>query len=593
MKRVLGLCATVAFVAGAAYLLPPNAAAGGTSTSDPYVFQNATTRLAGPQHWCGTNGITCAEPSANWEEFAGYHEALARGAHVAPYIGHDEPATLFYSHKPGSGNDVTYQIVLPKDPPTRPTQDGSGGTYNFQLFPAFWFGMILCDPNGSPNPDGAALTGHATKPCTPDSDSNIANSENPASPNYFGIGPGQAYMEMQFYPPGWVNWPAGNGCTATLWCAALNIDTFALNSNTGQFNNTACLNTVGPEPVNFAFITKSGKATAPGSPAFPQHFVPVPSKDFLMGSGDHIALHMFDTRGGFRITLNDKSRGTQGSMTAGAANGFATVNFDPSASTCTTAPMNYHPMYSTSTPATRVTAAAHTYNVAFSNEIGHWEPCAKVKNNAIGTCLKPLGFDTNNADNTGPDPLGDDNFCLPGSAATKIKIGGCLDIDGDFDGVTYGHNWPGSVTNHLADALLHPSSILFTSPTTKGTNFSSMSFEADISRNESSDTEFGINVPCQRHVQNPADPSPGTGCVNPPPQSQFYPIFTTRNSGGSCWWQEGGPFIPGTAKTFGGNSKAEFGPIEAVHYPTAPFGAVTIRLNDFRRVLGSNPCKVG
>jgi hypothetical protein len=50
---------------------------------------------------------------------------------------------------------------------------------------------------------------------------------------------------MQFYPPGWAPWPAGIGCTANQWCAALNIDTFSENQNTGQFNNTACLNTVG------------------------------------------------------------------------------------------------------------------------------------------------------------------------------------------------------------------------------------------------------------------------------------------------------------------------------------------------------------
>ena len=29
----------------------------------------------------------------------------------------------------------------------------------------------------------------------------------------------------------------------------------------------------------------------------------------------------------------------------------------------------------------------------------------------------------------------------------------------------------------------------------------------------------------------------------------------------------------------------------AVHYPTAPFGAVTIHYNDFRRILDTNPCR--
>jgi hypothetical protein len=37
--------------------------------------------------------------------------------------------------------------------------------------------------------------------CTPDSDSNIVD---PAvSPNH----PGTAFVELQFYPPGWVPWP--------------------------------------------------------------------------------------------------------------------------------------------------------------------------------------------------------------------------------------------------------------------------------------------------------------------------------------------------------------------------------------------------
>ncbi|HEY3952135.1 MAG TPA: hypothetical protein VGM53_02070 [Streptosporangiaceae bacterium] len=89
-------------------------------------------------------------------------------------------------------------MTLPKDPPTRPKQNGSGGTFGFQLHPTFWLGMVMCDPNGSPNVGG--VSGHPAKPCKPDSDANIFNSENPNSPKYFGLGPGQAYEEMQLYP---------------------------------------------------------------------------------------------------------------------------------------------------------------------------------------------------------------------------------------------------------------------------------------------------------------------------------------------------------------------------------------------------------
>lgn len=57
----------------------------------------------------------------------------------------------------------------------------------------------------------------------------------------------------------------------------------------------------------------------------------------------------------------------------------------------------------------------------------------------------------------------------------------------------------------------------------------------------------------------------------------------------ACEWQLGGPFIPGTTNEFGGNSAAEFGPLLSLAYPAAN-GAPTFRYNNFRNVLGSNPC---
>src|SRR5512142_3351998 len=57
------------------------------------------------------------------------------------YTGHDEPSVLFYSNTAGSGNNNKYVLTLTKDPPSLPMQDGKGGTFNFQLHPAFWFGM--------------------------------------------------------------------------------------------------------------------------------------------------------------------------------------------------------------------------------------------------------------------------------------------------------------------------------------------------------------------------------------------------------------------------------------------------------------------
>ena len=171
---------------------------------------------------CAQNSVVCTE--------------LAQP--VAGYTGHDEPSLLFYSNTAGSGNDNLYQMTLPTDPPTRPVQDGSGGTYNFQLHPAFWFGMAMCDDQSAPNPGGSTLG--RTVPCTSDSDTNIFNSSDPKSPSYIGRHPGTAFMEMQFYPPGWAPWPAGNSCAATQWCAALNIDSLSQNLNTGQQLNPTC-----------------------------------------------------------------------------------------------------------------------------------------------------------------------------------------------------------------------------------------------------------------------------------------------------------------------------------------------------------------
>ena len=595
MRRSLAIGISAALAAasltGAALASSPGASSASAEVKSK-LPNGPSVRVAGLQHSCAANGWECAEPATTWDEFAGYDKAVRAGARLLPYIGHDEPAELFYSNKPGAGNNVTWNLTLPKDPPTRPRQDGSGGTFGFQLHTAFWFGMVMCDPNGSPNPGG--VPGHPTVACTPDSDSNIFASQNPSSPKYFGLGPGQAFEEMQFYPPGYVPWPQGIGCTAKQWCAALNIDTFQDNENTGGFNNTACINAVNTEYVNFAFITKNGVASTPGSPLNPQRFVPDLSQDFLMNSGDNITTHLFDTPNGLKVTLVDNTTHTSGSMTASKANGFATIKWAPNAKKCTGVPWNFHPEFSTSSPLTRNVNAAHTYNISFSDEIGHFEYCGKVGTDPLNTCLRPLGSDTNNGDTAGLDPLGDDNLCLTPQASLDVKIGGCVsDIDGDFDGVPYGFNWPGSISNPTADALLHPTSELFSSPTTGGSNYPQMAFEGDQSRNESSDTAFRVDTPCQRHVQNPRDPLPGLGCVNPPPNSNFYPFYTTRNTASGCMWQEGGRYIPGTTNKFGGSSKTEFGPLRVVDYPTAPFGAVTKRLNDFRSPVLNNPCPTG
>jgi hypothetical protein len=551
-------------------------------------------------HWCNTNGVTCVEPFQNWQDFPFYQKLHKEGVKIGEYIGHDEPSSLFYSSKPGSGNNNTYQLNLPKDPPVQPRQDQRGGTWGFQLHPAFWLGMAMCDNQSAPNPAYPAAP-YPTVGCKADSDSNIFTSDSASSSHYIGKHPGVAFMEMQFYPPGWVKWPVGNSCDANRWCAALNIDSLSENENTGVPNNNACLNSAGLEPVNFAFLTRNGAATAPANPLDNARFNLSAKKDFFMRSGDRLKVHMSDTSQGFAVVVRDLTAGTTGRMVASTANGFASVKFDPSASSCSLVPNAFHPAYSTSSPKTRVTWAAHSYNVAFSDETGHFEFCNKVDTtSSILGCASGAGRDANNID------LQDDNYCLPvpgvpSTQSSKIKVTGCLgvlgDSDIDFDGVPYyAHVWPGSIANQRAARLLTPTPIKFTSPTTVGgANFSRMAFETDLPRIEDfrPDSPFGgVTQNCQRFIQNPSDPHPGQGCVNPPPQSRDYPFYVTTKSRGTCFWTEvGGVHVARLTNAFGGSSATEFGSLLASDYPVSPAGTVSTRYQNFRRILSTNPCQ--
>jgi hypothetical protein len=127
-------------------------------------------------------------------------------------------------------------------------------------------------------------------------------------------------------------------------------------------------------------------------------------------------------------------------MTASVANGFGQIKFAPAPSTeCTVIHQAFHPMYSTSSEDTRVPWAAHSYNVAFSDEIGHFEYCGATDGVPGGNCVS--------ADASDPGGLDGDNGCFNASQSTLMRINGCLGlnpVDSDFDGPEYGNNWPGT-----------------------------------------------------------------------------------------------------------------------------------------------------
>jgi hypothetical protein len=486
------------------------------------------------------------------------------------YTGHDEPSLIFYSNTPGSGNSGIYYLRLPKDPTKQPVQDGRNGvTWNFELHPAFWVGMALCDSQSAPV---------FTDKCKPDTDENIFDNADPTAKDFIGKHPGTAFLELQFYPPGW----NGNDCYPTTWCGAMTIDSYSKQEATGLANNPDCLNTVGQETINFAFVTFTGKSQAAADPLARFNdptaaaVIPDPAQTVSFNSGDLLRIYVHDTEDGLRAEIDDLTTGARGSMTASIANGFAQVNFNPSATAaCSTTPYAFHPMYSTSSEHTRVVWAAHSYNTAFSDEIGHYEWCEAIASEG-GACTLAAAKDRRE----GLD--GDDFVCVDNAGfPTLPQVTACEATESDFDGVPYlAKAWPGGTREEEEDNQT-PTPITFTSPVFldehgEQRNYSRVAFEADMPG-----IEFATTPVCNTTT--------GSGCTNPPAGAQFYPIFTTTEIlPGVCGWQEGGGHIPGTTNNFGGNSVTEYGPILSLTY--IKLTSSVQKFEDFRQILADNPC---
>ena len=183
-----------------------------------------------------------------------------RSATTARYTGHDEPSLLFYSGTAGSGNSNLYHLQLPSDPKVQPNQNGTGATWNFQLHPAFWLGMALCD-----NQSGARV--HACSVHARQRREHLRRNEPGRRPTTSASIRAPRSSRSSSTRPGWVPWPPGVSCDATKWCAAMAIFSFNQDQNTGVLNNADCLDSVGVEPANFAFITTSGDAARAAEPA--------------------------------------------------------------------------------------------------------------------------------------------------------------------------------------------------------------------------------------------------------------------------------------------------------------------------------------
>jgi hypothetical protein len=485
------------------------------------------------------------------------------------YVGHDEPSVKFISSVNGSGNTMTYGMRLSKDPTKTPTASGSVTKYG-ELSVAPWFGLPICDPQSYPQ-----------NPCTNLSDNNT------------GLGAstdaGSAFMELQFYPPGFTPFVDSTSCSTTKWCAALTIDSLECTLNFTSCNNN-CI-----EPVNFAFMQVNGAPLA-GPPA-PQDTtlstLMGDSNTLKMNPGDVLKVSVSDvadsgspSTGGLKAQVADLTTGQTGWVVASAANGFKNTSI----ADCTGTPFSFHAEYNSAQQQNQVPWAALEGGVLMQQEIGHGESCSSVANklgftfgssysdpNVYQTCQGgsdssvgegPCNLTSLNCAHattqgtTGPKacpvksfasgalcefadgncfPKGSRNVTINGTPAKETApVAICFQNafqngDLDFDGLSYRADWPNGSTSF-------PTPMRFVGPFTNGSTYPNIQFETDAAGSEAL-----CNV------------TTGKNCTAPPLGAKFYPFWTMNKSQtvgslalkGSCVWNFGNVIANVTTSNFG------------------------------------------
>jgi hypothetical protein len=486
------------------------------------------------------------------------------------YIGHDEPNVKFISSAAGSANDMTYVMKLAVDPKTTPTVTSPKASKYAELSPAPWFGLPLCDNKSYPQ-----------NPCTANSDANSGVFNDPKAA-------GSAFMELQFYAPGFTPFIDSVSCDPTKYCAALTIDSLECTFAFATCNNN-CI-----EPVNFAFLQTNGVPAGPPSPQLVNNNSFFPNARTLkMNQGDVLVVTIRDTASGLLTRIDDLSTHQSGFMVASANNGFKNTNI----ADCTGTPFDFHAEYSSAQQPNQVPWAALEGGVLMQQELGHFEPCSSVTSafpvnqtfaggqtfsdpNVFQVCQGgfeksspgegPCSTSTGvcvNATTQGGVACPSNNFtsgascefsdanCMPAGSRTIVvngqaqtarwPIAGCQtnvfqNGDLDFEGSSYQADYPDGSPNH-------PTSFQYVGPFSKGATYPTYQFQTNVAG-----SEITCNV------------ATGAGCTALPQGAAFYPIWTLgsiTNSGGLfeglCAWNFGS-VIPGVTKhSFGGT--AEYG----------------------------------
>ena len=515
----------------------------------------------------------CTDPHGFYDGHASRFRDPLSGA----YVGHDEPSVKFISTAAGSANQMNYGMQLPVDPAAAPTASGSVTKYG-ELSVAPWFGLPICDPKSYPE-----------KPCTNLSDSNSGSFTDPNAA-------GSAFMELQFYPPGFPPFADSLSCDPTKWCAALTIDSFECTFNFASCNNN-CV-----EPVNFSYLQTNGVPTGPPSPQKTDNATFLTNSSTLkMNPGDVLKVSISDVPdsgspdvGGLKASVTDVTTSTTGFVVASAANGFQHTSI----SNCAGTPFSFHAEYSSAQKQNQVPWAALEGGVLMEQEIGHGEACSSVSNTfgfsatfSDGTFSDPKTYQNCNGGVEGSTSKGEgpcnlktgicshsttqgttgpkacpvnnagsgalcefaDATCFPkgnrtvtfgshGSATESSPVAYCnqnffQNGDLDFDGLGYRADWPNGGSNF-------PTSIRYIGPFTGSSpaTYPSIQFETDSGGS-----------------QNLCNTTTGVGCAVPPTGAKFYPFWSMNKTQGipgltvtgNCVWNFGNTIAGVTTNTFG------------------------------------------
>ena len=203
MRRAFQVGLSVAILVAPLALVTASTTNSSVATSRS-VPQNPTVRVAGPQHWCGTNGIDLHRAGARTGTStpATTRRSQHGRAHHAATSATTSRRRCSTRTAPARATTSPTSCGCPRTRRRGPGRTAAAAPTASSCIPRSGSAWSCATTRARRTRTARRSTGHATVPCKPDSDTNIYASPNPNSPHYFGLGPGQALHGDAVLPAG-------------------------------------------------------------------------------------------------------------------------------------------------------------------------------------------------------------------------------------------------------------------------------------------------------------------------------------------------------------------------------------------------------